>query len=76
MPRPIHFEIHADDPQRAIAFYTGVFGWTVNQGPPEAGGYSIAELKGHLIVCGAGVVAGEGAVAAMTGSSARRPARP
>ncbi|MBK5333473.1 MAG: VOC family protein, partial [Ilumatobacteraceae bacterium] len=25
------FEIHADDPQRAIAFYTDVFGWTVNQ---------------------------------------------
>ena len=31
MPRPVHFEIHADDPQRAIAFYTGVFGWTINQ---------------------------------------------
>lgn len=29
--RPVHFEIHADDPQRAIAFYTDVFGWTVNQ---------------------------------------------
>ena len=31
MSRPVHFEIHADDPQRAIAFYTGVFGWTINQ---------------------------------------------
>ena len=31
MSRPIHFEIHADDPQRAVAFYSGVFGWTVNQ---------------------------------------------
>ncbi len=31
MARPVHFEIHADDPQRAIDFYTGVFGWTVNQ---------------------------------------------
>ncbi len=31
MARPVHFEIHADDPQRAIAFYTDVFGWTVNQ---------------------------------------------
>lgn len=31
MARPVHFEIHADDPQRAIAFYSGVFGWTVNQ---------------------------------------------
>ena len=25
MARPVHFEIHADDPQRAIAFYTDVF---------------------------------------------------
>jgi predicted enzyme related to lactoylglutathione lyase len=31
MARPVHFEIHADDPQRAIEFYTAVFGWTVNQ---------------------------------------------
>jgi uncharacterized protein len=28
MPRPIHFEIHADDPARAIAFYQKIFGWT------------------------------------------------
>ncbi|HEY2017464.1 MAG TPA: VOC family protein [Bryobacteraceae bacterium] len=28
MPRPIHFEIPAEDPARAIAFYQGVFGWT------------------------------------------------
>lgn len=28
MPRVTHFEIHADDPQRAIDFYTRVFGWT------------------------------------------------
>ncbi len=27
MPRPIHFEIHAADPQRAIAFYAALFGW-------------------------------------------------
>lgn len=25
MPRPVHFEIHADDPARAIAFYQHVF---------------------------------------------------
>ena len=28
MPRPIHFEIHAADPLRAIQFYTQLFGWT------------------------------------------------
>ncbi|NBH09238.1 VOC family protein [Amycolatopsis sp. SID8362] len=27
MPRPVHFEIHAGDPDRAVAFYTSVFGW-------------------------------------------------
>lgn len=27
MPRPVHFEIHADDTDRAIAFYTALFGW-------------------------------------------------
>ncbi|AUX45808.1 glyoxalase [Sorangium cellulosum] len=27
MPRVIHFEVHADDPQRAMRFYAEVFGW-------------------------------------------------
>ena len=27
MPRPIHFEIPADNPDRAIGFYRSVFGW-------------------------------------------------
>jgi predicted enzyme related to lactoylglutathione lyase len=27
VPRPIHFEIPADDPARAITFYETVFGW-------------------------------------------------
>jgi uncharacterized protein len=28
MPRPIHFEIQAADPARAIAFYESLFGWS------------------------------------------------
>jgi len=28
MPRPVHFEIHAEQPARAIAFYEALFGWT------------------------------------------------
>lgn len=28
MSRVVHFEIQADDPERAMAFYSGVFGWT------------------------------------------------
>lgn len=27
MARIVHFEIHASDPERAIAFYSAVFGW-------------------------------------------------
>lgn len=27
MSRPIHFEIPADDPDRAIGFYAQAFGW-------------------------------------------------
>jgi predicted enzyme related to lactoylglutathione lyase len=31
MPRPIHFEIPADNPERLISFYQSVFGWTVQK---------------------------------------------
>ena len=27
MPRVIHFEIHAENPERAIGFYNDLFGW-------------------------------------------------
>lgn len=32
MGRVIHFEINAEEPQRAAEFYAGVFGWEVNKG--------------------------------------------
>ena len=28
MSRVVHFEIHAENPERAIAYYQAVFGWT------------------------------------------------
>jgi predicted enzyme related to lactoylglutathione lyase len=31
MPRVIHFEIHAENPQRAIDFYSKLFGWQFTQ---------------------------------------------
>ena len=31
MNRPIHFEIQAENPERAIKFYQSLFGWTFNQ---------------------------------------------
>jgi len=37
MPRPYHFELSADDPQRASEFYKSVFGWKIEKwaGPME-----------------------------------------
>jgi uncharacterized protein len=31
MPRVIHFEVSADDPERASQFYAGVFGWEIQK---------------------------------------------
>lgn len=31
MPRPVHFEIPAQDPEKLISFYQNVFGWTVQK---------------------------------------------
>ena len=37
MPRVVHFEIHAGDPERAISFYQRVFGWAFQkwEGPMD-----------------------------------------
>lgn len=37
MPRVIHFEIHAEDPERALGFYQGLFGWEFHKwdGPTD-----------------------------------------
>ena len=46
---PSWVELGAPDPTAAGAFYAGLFGWTVNPGPPEAGGYIVAELNGRSV---------------------------
>jgi predicted enzyme related to lactoylglutathione lyase len=33
MSRVVHFEIHAEDPERAIRFYTGTLGWNFSKFP-------------------------------------------
>jgi hypothetical protein len=37
MPRIVHFEISADEPERAVRFYHNVFGWDIKkwEGPIE-----------------------------------------
>ena len=31
MPRVVHFELPADDPERAVTFYKNVFNWEINK---------------------------------------------
>jgi predicted enzyme related to lactoylglutathione lyase len=37
MSRPVHFEIHTENPERAVAFYSALFGWQFKKwdGPME-----------------------------------------
>lgn len=48
MPRVVHFEIHADDMERAANFYRHVFGWTISKwdGPMEYWMVMTGEGKG------------------------------
>jgi uncharacterized protein len=67
MPRVIHFEIHADDPERAVVFYSTVLGWhftkwigpqdywLIKTGSPEQPGVDGGMLRRH----GAGPAAGQ-----------------
>jgi uncharacterized protein len=37
MPRPVHFDMSADNPERAVEFYSEIFGWKFQkwEGPME-----------------------------------------
>jgi predicted enzyme related to lactoylglutathione lyase len=50
---PCWIDLAVDDISRASAFYTGMFGWYVQPGPPEAGGYAMC-LKDDRAVAGIG----------------------
>jgi predicted enzyme related to lactoylglutathione lyase len=68
MPRPVHFEIFGNDPQKTADFYTAAFGWTVNrwgdepywligtgEGPGIDGGAGPAQAHGQTVVLTVGV---------------------
>ncbi|MFC0283010.1 VOC family protein [Camelimonas abortus] len=42
----VHFEMPAHDRARAIAFYSGAFGWKMQQLGPDMGNYILAETAG------------------------------
>jgi predicted enzyme related to lactoylglutathione lyase len=50
---PSWVDVQSPDVERAAAFYTGLFGWQIFEGPPEAGGYRMAYLNDRS-VCGLG----------------------
>jgi hypothetical protein len=46
---PSWVDLGTADLPAAAAFYSALFGWTVEAGPPESGGYSIAQLRGRPV---------------------------
>lgn len=46
MPRVVHFEISAENPERAVAFYRDVFGWEFRRWELEEGYYTVSTGEG------------------------------
>jgi uncharacterized protein len=46
---PCWVDVSVDDIPKAIAFYQGLFGWDIEAGGPEVGGYSIAHKDGRIV---------------------------
>lgn len=68
MSRVVHFEIHAENPQRAIKFYEAVLGWQISQwggqeywliktGPDDQPGIDGAILPRRGLIDGEAVIA-------------------
>jgi uncharacterized protein len=54
---PCWIDLGTSDIEHSSGFYASVFGWNIQQGPPEAGGYSMARLDGRN-VAGIGPIMG------------------
>lgn len=46
---PSWVDLGTPDVQASIAFYSGLFGWQIDEGPAEAGGYSMCLLQGRPV---------------------------
>jgi uncharacterized protein len=46
---PCWYDIGVPDLRRGIDFYTALFGWEINEGPPETGGYSMCLREGAAV---------------------------
>ena len=50
---PCWVDVSVDDVPKAIAFYQALFGWDIELGGPEVGGYSIAHSGGRIVAASA-----------------------
>jgi uncharacterized protein len=46
---PSWVDLGTPDPDDASRFYSGLFGWTIDEGPPETGGYRMCLLDGKPV---------------------------
>jgi len=46
---PCWVDLGVEDIPKARAFYSALFGWDIPEGPPEAGGYSVASIGGRPV---------------------------
>lgn len=46
---PSWVDLGTSDPDGAARFYNSLFGWEVQEGPPEAGGYRMCLLRGRAV---------------------------
>ena len=46
---PCWVDVSVDDVPKAIAFYQALFGWDIQAGGPEVGGYAIAHHNGRIV---------------------------
>jgi hypothetical protein len=46
---PCWIDLAVDDVDKAITFYTNLFGWTAEAGDPAADGYAICTLNDHIV---------------------------
>jgi uncharacterized protein len=46
---PSWVDLASPDPADASRFYAGLFGWSIVEGPPEAGGYRMCEIDGKAV---------------------------
>jgi predicted enzyme related to lactoylglutathione lyase len=49
---PCWAELYTSDPDRSVAFYTELFGWTAERGGPEYGGYITFRNNGDAVAGG------------------------